>query len=97
MTTELKLQDVLDILISDEKVHQNNNILDQQLLNFSCNKQIAGFLLKGIEEVYDPDKKIGRDASVEHIMPTSKTHWKDYIMKEEGLTTEDEFIAFLKI
>ena len=91
---ELKLQDVLDILINDERVHQNNNILDQRLMSFSCNKQIAGFLLKGIEEVYDPDKKIGRDASVEHIMPTSKTHWKDYIMDKEGLATEDEFIAF---
>ena len=87
------LADIIQIMKLDD-VHQNDRILVEKLQEFDCGEAIAAFLLEEIEKDENPDKKIGDDVSVEHIMPGSRTKWEKYIKEKNNLEDDDDVKRF---
>ena len=96
ISRDATIKDVVNSLISDENVHRDKSIVEDNLNRLSVpNGKLASSLLQEIEKTMDSEKNPGDDVSVEHIMPSSKTKWIDYIKEKHGFSDE-ELVDFHK-
>lgn len=95
ITRDATLGDIVNKLISEVNVHRPKDILEGNLNILSVpNTKLSSVLLQEIERIYDSDKKPGDDVSVEHIMPSSKSKWANYIKEKHNFTSDDELTEF---
>ena len=93
------LNEIIDNLTRDKKIHLSDAQLSDNLENFSwsTSQDVLYYVLQEVEDTLSGSSGPQPDVTNEHIMAKSlNTKWKDYIKTENNLTTDEEAEEFHK-